>query len=310
MITSRSSNARTGRSHGCSRRGFVAGAVSMLGFPYLVAGRALGKGGPAAAGERITVGVIGTGNRGTDDMVGVMQSPLSQVVAVCDCRRPRLEAAKKKVERFYAEAVRPRSIPAAGPIHDFRELIDRKDIDAILVCVPDHWHGIIATGRSRPARTCTARSPWAGPSPRASRSAMPCSSTSGSSRPAPSSGATRGSARPCALARGGLLGKIHTIEVAVPAGGDMPKPAAGARARWLRLRPVDRPRADAAVRQEAVRVAGDVLDLRLLRRLHLQLGRSSPGHRRAGAAPRSSRSPFEIEGTGVPAGGRACAARS
>ena len=56
------------------------------------------------------MGVIGQGNRGTDDMNGVMQSPLSQVVAVCDCRQPRLEAGQRRVDKFYAEQVGPRHV--------------------------------------------------------------------------------------------------------------------------------------------------------------------------------------------------------
>ncbi len=52
-----------------SRRQFLQGAAGVLAFPYLVPGSALGKDGATAASERITVGVIGTGNRGTDDMM-------------------------------------------------------------------------------------------------------------------------------------------------------------------------------------------------------------------------------------------------
>jgi len=128
-----------------SRRQFISGAAAVAGFPYVVPGRALGKNGRAAASERITVGVIGTGNRGTNDMNGVMKSPLSQVVAVCDCRQPRLEAAKTKVAQFHAQESGRGSFGGCKAYHDFREVIDRNDIDAILVCTPDHWHGIVAT---------------------------------------------------------------------------------------------------------------------------------------------------------------------
>ena len=128
-----------------SRRQFLQGAAGVLAFPYIVPGSALGKDGATAASERITVGVIGTGNRGTDDMMGMMRSPLSQVVAVCDCRRPRLEAAGKRVEQFYSERDNHGSYGGCKAYHDFREVIDRKDVDALIVTVPDHWHGIVAT---------------------------------------------------------------------------------------------------------------------------------------------------------------------
>ncbi len=122
-----------------SRRQFLQGAAGVLAFPFVVPGAALGKDGATAASERITVGVIGTGNRGTDDMMGVMQSPLSQVVAVCDCRRPRLEEAGKRVERVYSERDNRGSYGGCKAYHDFREVIDRKDVDALIVTVPDHF---------------------------------------------------------------------------------------------------------------------------------------------------------------------------
>ena len=224
MKTSRSSNARTGQSSGsCSRRRFVAGTVSALGFPYLVAGRALGNGGRAAASERITVGVIGTGNRGTDDMVGVMNSPLSQVVAVCDCRQPRLEVAKKKVEGFYAEQSSRGSYPGCKAYHDFREVIDRKDIDAILVCAPDHWHGIIATEALRAGKDLYCEKPLGRT---VAESIAVRDAVLKHKRVFQTGTQQRSDAKfrqAATLARSGLLGKIHTIEVAVPAGGDIPK---------------------------------------------------------------------------------------
>ena len=65
MTSSRSSASPTGQAEGGpTRRGFLAGAVAIAGFPYIVPGHVLGKNGRAAASERITVGVIGTGGPG------------------------------------------------------------------------------------------------------------------------------------------------------------------------------------------------------------------------------------------------------
>jgi predicted dehydrogenase len=184
---------------------------------------ALGKGGAVAANERIAVGVIGTGNRGTADMLGVMSSPLSQVVAVCDCRLPRLKAAREKVEQFYAKKGNRGSFRGCKEYHDFRELIGREDIDAIIVAVPDHWHGIIATRALAAGKDLYCEKPLG----RTIAESMAVRDAAVKHHRVFQTGTQqRSDARlrqACALARGGHLGRIHTIEVAVPAGGDIPK---------------------------------------------------------------------------------------
>jgi predicted dehydrogenase len=224
MTSSGSPKSPTGQSGGAlSRRRFIAGAAAVAGFPYVVPGRALGKNGRAAASERITVGVIGTGNRGTDDMNGVLKSPLSQVVAVCDCRQPRLEAAKTKVAQFYAQESGRGSLAGCKAYHDFRELIDRKDIDAILVCTPDHWHGIVATRALEAGKDLYCEKPLG----RTIAESIAIRNAVVKHKRVFQTGTQQRSdakfRQAVALARGGYLGKIHTIEVAVPAGGAIPK---------------------------------------------------------------------------------------
>jgi predicted dehydrogenase len=144
-------------------------------------------------------------------------------VAVCDVRRPRLDAARQRVERFYAERDSRGGYRGCSAIHDFRELIDRKDIDAILVTVPDHWHGIVATRALRAGKDLYCEKPL-GRTIAESRAIRDAAVQH--HRVFQTGTQQRNDARfrqACALARGGHLGKIHTIEVAVPPGGDMPK---------------------------------------------------------------------------------------
>ncbi|MBN1441820.1 MAG: Gfo/Idh/MocA family oxidoreductase [Planctomycetes bacterium] len=207
----------------CTRRRFLAGAAAALGLPAVVPGSVLGKEGKPSASERITVGVIGTGGRGTADMLGVMRSPLSQVVAVCDCRRPRLEAAQKQVERFYAQQAAGGSYRGCKAYGDFRELIDRKDIDAIIVGVPDHWHGIIATRALEAGKDLYCEKPLG----RTIAESISVRDAAVKGKRIFQTGTQQRSdakfRQACALARGGHLGKIRAIQVAVPAGGDIPK---------------------------------------------------------------------------------------
>jgi len=210
-----------------TRRDFLAGAAAALAAPCFVPAAVLGRSGRPAASERIAVGVIGTGGRGTADMIGIMASPLSQVVAVCDCRRPRLEAARKKVEGFYAEEAKGGSYKGCRAYGDFRELIDRKDIDAIVVAPPDHWHGIIALRALRAGKDLYCEKPLG----RTIAESIAIRDAAVKGKRVFQTGTQQRSdplfRKACALARGGYLGKIGTIEVAVPAGGDIPRqPAA------------------------------------------------------------------------------------
>jgi predicted dehydrogenase len=226
MKSSRKNTARGQKTKGSpafSRRRFLAGATAVLGFPYVVPGSVLGKEGKVPAGERIAVGVIGVGGRGTADMTGVMQSPLSQVVAVCDCRRPRLEAARKKVEQFYAAKTTSGTYRGCKAYADFRELIDRKDLDAILVCPPDHWHGVIATRALAAGKDLYCEKPLG----RTIAESIAIRDAAVKGKRVFQTGTQQRSnslfRQACTLARGGHLGKIRKIEVAVPAGGDIPK---------------------------------------------------------------------------------------
>ena len=209
--------------HATTRRRFLAGTLAAATAPYVVPAAVLGADGTVAASDRISVGVIGTGGRGTADMAGMMQSPLCQVVALCDCRLPRLEAAQKQVQEFYADKGGRGSAGGCKAYRDFRELIDRKDIDAIIVGVPDHWHGVIATRALVAGKDLYCEKPLG----RSVAESIAIRDAVVKHKRIFQTGTQQRSdanfRQACALARGGHLGKIHTIEVAVPAGGDILK---------------------------------------------------------------------------------------
>jgi hypothetical protein len=156
-------------------------------------------------------------------MKGVMQSPLAQVVAVCDCRQQRREAAVRAVNRHYAEKEGRGSYRGCEGYNDFRELLARDDIDAVLVCPPDHWHGIVVTRSLAAGKDLYCEKPIG-------LTIAECKAIRDAVRRYGAVFQTgtqqRSDARfrrACELARGGYLGKIHTIEVAVPPGGSIPK---------------------------------------------------------------------------------------
>src|SRR5512138_856050 len=93
--------------------------------------------------DRLTIGCIGMGTQGTGLMDGFISKKETQVVAVCDVDTTRREARQKRVEELYAKQT-GRSYKGCDAYRDFRELLARKDIDAVVIATPDHWHAFIA----------------------------------------------------------------------------------------------------------------------------------------------------------------------
>lgn len=118
------------------RRDFLKG-VAAVGTFSIVPASALGRGGKLAPSNRITLGCIGVGGQGNSNLDAFLNETDCQVVAVCDVDKNHLSNTKNKVDRRYNNT----SCAAYG---DFRELLDRKDIDAISLCTPDHWHAVPA----------------------------------------------------------------------------------------------------------------------------------------------------------------------
>ncbi|MCX7825424.1 MAG: Gfo/Idh/MocA family oxidoreductase [Verrucomicrobiae bacterium] len=129
-------------SHLCpvTRRGFLKSATTLAGGSLVVPALALGaksRQRRMPASERIVMGAIGVGARGTSDMRSLMGFDEVQMFAVCDPVPAHCERAKKLVDAQYGNA-------DCAAYLDFRELLAREDIDAVLIGTPDHWHAIIA----------------------------------------------------------------------------------------------------------------------------------------------------------------------
>lgn len=138
------------------RRTFLKAAstlgIGVVGFPHLIPSSALGRDGHTAPGDRITLGVIGTGNQGMNDMRAFLQDERVQIVAVCDVNRESAgywngavagrEPARRMVAEHYAEQRGKGDYRGCDAYEDFRAVIDRDDIDAVLIATPDHWHAI------------------------------------------------------------------------------------------------------------------------------------------------------------------------
>jgi predicted dehydrogenase len=129
--------------HNVTRRQILKGvAASSIAMPTIVPSTVFGTQEKAPPSERITVGFIGCGKMANDyhlpELLGFGDV---QAIAVCEVDRTRREDARERVEKAYSEKTAYKGCAAYA---DFRELVGRKDIDAVCIATPEHWHAIAA----------------------------------------------------------------------------------------------------------------------------------------------------------------------
>ena len=136
-----------------SRRKFLETSVKAtalstiaLGVPSIVPASVFGKNAPS---NRINIGAIGTGriSRG-HDLPGVWKYDFAQVVAVCDVDTKRTSEGKVLVNEYYTKRD-GKPFDGVKEYHDYRELINNKDIDAVIISTPDHTHAMIGIAAAR-----------------------------------------------------------------------------------------------------------------------------------------------------------------
>ena len=113
-----------------TRRHFLKSTAAAVAAPMIVRAESAG------ANDRINMGCIGMGGQGRGDMGGFLGFRQVRVVAVCDVVGRHRDMAKDNVDKRYGNA-------DCKTYDDFREVVARDDIDAVLIATPDHWHAII-----------------------------------------------------------------------------------------------------------------------------------------------------------------------
>src|SRR5262249_26555024 len=125
-----------------SRRDFVRAAAASAALPIVLPHAATGDDKKAAPSERITLGFIGMGTQNRGHLRHFLGQNDAQVLAVCDVDTTRRDSAKQTVEDRYGEDKKSGRYQGCAAYNDFRELLARKDIDAVVIATPDHWHAI------------------------------------------------------------------------------------------------------------------------------------------------------------------------
>lgn len=200
-----------------NRRRFLKAIGTGVLAPLVLPGSVFGRDGGAAPSGRITVGIIGTGNQGNQHMRVLLGMPDAQVVAVCDPVRAKREAAKHRVDDTYAQT-RGGALRGCTAYADFREMVQRSDIDAVFVASPEHWHalhGIAALRGGMDLYIEKALTTTIAEGRALVKTARRYDRVVQVGTQQRSSGQFR---LACELARNGYLGKLHTIKVGDPRG--------------------------------------------------------------------------------------------
>lgn len=188
-----------------TRRSLLKGAAAAVAAPYVITTAALGNAEKAPANERVTLGHIGVGGRGRGLLRGFMNCQGAQSVAVCDAYKSSRDAC---AELIGGKAYR-----------DFRELLARDDIDAVVVATPDHWHVPIAIAAARAKKDAYVEKPLGV----SVEQDLACRRVFQEQQRVFQYGTQQRSSAHCRfgceLVRSGRIGKLQRLEVIAPNGG-------------------------------------------------------------------------------------------
>ncbi len=142
----------------CStRREFVkqiTAASGAIAAPLIIPGSALGKGGEPSPANRITMGAIGIGGRGTGDLRAFIGQPDVHMVAVCDVQKRNRDKGAEIVNSRYGNT-------DCATYRDLRELLARPDIDAVVIATGDRWHALASIMAMRAGKDVYCEKPGA-----------------------------------------------------------------------------------------------------------------------------------------------------
>jgi predicted dehydrogenase len=223
---------RLGRAGELTRRQFFTRAAAAVALPTIVPGSVLGLNAAVAPSNRILFGCIGVGGRARHVMPSFLAQRDLRFVAVSDCRQDRLESAKVIMDTHYGNND-CRMYP------DFRELLARKDIDAVFIATGDRWHTTASVWAARAGKDIYCEKPIS-MTINEGRSLVEACRRYNTIYQAGTQRRSTGSYRFAAeMVRQGRLGRIHTVEMQVWTGPTVPHdqpapvPAGWDYDRWL-----------------------------------------------------------------------------
>jgi predicted dehydrogenase len=135
-----------------ARRQFLQNASAVLALPMVIPASVLGRAGTVAPSNRITFGAVGFGGRAQHILPNFLGFPDLRFLAVSDCREGRLRNAKQFIDAHYRNN-------DCQVYSDFRDLLARKDIDAVLIAIGNRWHGLASIYAARAGKDVYSEKP-------------------------------------------------------------------------------------------------------------------------------------------------------
>jgi predicted dehydrogenase len=213
------------------RRSFIKAAGVIAGgtiiVPTIIPACARGKNGHTAPSDRINVAFIGAGNQAGGDINNFLKDERIQITAICDVnkegpgywgggiagRDPRI----KSVNNFYTEKFGEKYKSCRG-YEDFREVIDLKDIDAVEVVVPDHWHSIPVLMAAAAGKDIYCQKPLALTIPEGRAMSNAAKKYGIVFQTGSQQRSDSNFRRACELVRNGRIGELQTVRCGLPSG--------------------------------------------------------------------------------------------
>ena len=192
-------------------RSLGAPAAAAAGFPLIVKGSVLGLDGSVPPSERVTLATIGVGWMGGDHVKAFLKVPAAQYVAVCDLDDQHAAEAKAVIDKAYGSA-------DCVTYRAFEELLSRRDIDAVSMACPDHWHGIVAFSALRAGKDVYGEKPLAHNFAEGRAIAEATLKYQRIWQTGSWQRSQEHFRRACELVRNGRIGKIRRVEVGLPGG--------------------------------------------------------------------------------------------
>jgi len=182
-----------------------------IAAPTIIPASALGLEGKAAPSERVTLGVVGWGMQGPSNTDAFLGLNNCQVVAACDLDKKALDKAVSRINSHYKNQ-------DCKDYHDYRELMARKDIDTMMIAIPDTWHALVATEALRNGKDVYGEKPLA----RTIAEQQAIVKAVQQNKRIWQTGSWQRSQAPfrkaAEIVRNGLIGKVTRVEVGLPSG--------------------------------------------------------------------------------------------
>jgi predicted dehydrogenase len=193
----------------------IAAAVG-IGLPYIAPSASLGLGGTVAPSNKITLGFVGTGMQGRMLLSQFLQLPDCRVVALCDVDGQKLNRAVEIVQDNFGQ---PAGGAGCAVYHDFRELLARKDIDGVVIAVPEHWHCIIAVEACRAGKDVYCEKPLALTIAEGRKMVVEARRSGCVFQTGSHQRSDIRFRRACELVRNGYIGQIKTVRIGIAVSG-------------------------------------------------------------------------------------------